>query len=365
MSELYIGLLSGTSADGIDAALVDFSGKMPKLISNLTKPLTNELQQTLISFAEPGLNEIDRLGELDILLGQAFAQAANALLKQAKVSAKEIKAIGSHGQNIRHRPNARYPFTLQIGDPNTIASLTGITTIADFRRKDLSLGGQGAPLAPAFHQALFQTDKTNRIVLNIGGIANITVLEKETTKPVIGFDTGPGNCLMNAWCQKQINKAFDKNGNWAASGAVLNDLLETLLSFAYFQTPNPKSTGRETFNLTWLEAYLKGDENPADVQATLLALTTHSIANAINVFFDAGEILVCGGGVHNDFLMQTLFERCSNFTITSTATYDVDPDTVEAMLFAWLAMRTLNKQTGNLPEVTGAKANAVLGGIWL
>lgn len=363
--QYYIGLLSGTSADAIDAALVLFEENQPvQLIAKSETPFKPELQHAIIAFNEPGENELERMGELSVKLGLAFAEAANALLKKTGLKNTQILAIGSHGQTIRHRPNNASPFTLQIGDPNIIASKTGITTIADFRRKDMALGGQGAPLAPGLHQALFRTTERDRIVLNLGGIANITVLPKDPTKPVMGFDTGPASCLMNAWIYQHQQKTYDKNGEWASSGKIIEFLLKKLLDEPYFAKPVPKSTGRELFNLSWLNKQLTGQEKLEDVQATLLALTAHSISDAIKKYFSSGEIIVCGGGTHNNSLVNSLADTLQSFTVVSSQHYGIDPDFVEALLFAWLAKQTLTHQPGNLINVTGAERSAILGGVY-
>ena len=362
---LFIGLMSGTSADGIDAALVSFEDeKHYKIIEKSDTPFDKKLQQSIIAFNESGDNELDRMGALDVKLGNAFADSVKALLKKAGLKNTDISAIGSHGQTIRHSPNSTDSFTLQIGDPNIIASKTGIKTVADFRRKDLALGGQGAPLAPAFHQAIFRNTQQNRIILNIGGIANITYLPKDQTQKVVGFDTGPGNSLMNAWAQIHLNKAYDENGTWAKSGTVLIDLLNTLLNDPYFKKASPKSTGREYFHLNWLKKHLTGNEKPADVQQTLLQLTVKSILIGANSLCEAGEIIVCGGGAHNETLMQTLGALASPFSVLTSDKQGVDPDSLEAILFAWLAKQTLENKPGNLPEVTGASRLAILGGLY-
>lgn len=366
MNTLYLGLMSGTSADGIDAAVVDFSQTQPRLIATHYDPYSPTLRKKILDLCESGENEIERLAELDVLLGKQFAHAANTLLKNQAISFKDIKAIGSHGQTIRHYPHRQ--FTLQIGDPNIIAAETGITTIADFRRKDLAYGGQGAPLVPAFHQTIFLSEKINRVIVNIGGIANITLLACNVREAIIGFDTGPGNTLLDAWIQFHLKQPHDKDGAWATQGTVQPDLLERLLADHYFQLAPPKSTGREYFNLLWLQKQL--DElgvkiSPADVQATLAELTARTILMSIRKYRFDCEILVCGGGVHNHFLMQRLQQLAEpQFTVTSTDKYGVDPDWVEAMAFAWLARQTMQKKTGNLPSVTGAKQAVVLGGVY-
>lgn len=365
MNELYIGLMSGTSADGIDAALVDFSEAAPKVIATHYLPYPLALREKIHGLCQPGENEIHRFGELDILLGKEFAQAANYLLKQQSLTPSSIKAIGSHGQTIRHYPNHPYQFTVQIGDPNTIAAETNITTVADFRRKDMALGGQGAPLVPAFHQSILATDKCHRAIVNIGGIANVTFLQPANPGHVIGFDTGPGNTLLDAWIHLHEKAAHDENGDWGASGKVDIDLLSQLLSDAYFQLAPPKSTGREYFNLKWLEKHLSKKILTIDVQATLVELTALSIITAIKQHMPNGEILICGGGAHNRFLMTRINELAKpNLRVDTTQKYGIDPDWVEAVAFAWLAKQTLERQPGNLPSVTGAKQAAILGGIY-
>lgn len=357
MNELYIGLMSGTSADGIDAALVDFSQPHPQLIATHYNPYPRELRQLILELCHPGTNEINRLGELDIALGKAFAHTANTLLENQKISSTQIKAIGSHGQTIRHHPHLK--FTLQIGDPNVIAAETGITTIADFRRRDLAHGGQGAPLVPAFHQEIFAS-KESRAIVNIGGIANITVL----TDSVLGFDTGPGNNLLDAWAETHLQKTYDENGTWAAQGKVNIELLNQLLADPYFKLAPPKSTGREYFNLNWLKKFLTPSISAVDVQATLAELTAINITDAVKKHLNTGEIFICGGGAHNAFLLSRIKELAKPLTAHSTSQLGIDPDWVEAIAFAWLAKQTLNKKPGNLTAVTGAKKPAILGGIY-
>lgn len=293
-----------------------------------------------------------------------FAAAINQFLQVYNIAPAQIEAIGSHGQNIYHHPHPPYPFTLQIGDPNTIAALTGITTVADFRRKDLAYGGQGAPLVPAFHAEIFRHPHKNRVIVNIGGIANITVLPADPTQPVIGFDTGPGNALLDSWIAKHLEQTHDHDGKWAAQGQYSETLLNALLSDPYFFHPSPKSTGREYFNLNWLKNFLPFTAKPVDIQATLVELTARSIIDAINKHMLEGEIFVCGGGAHNAFLMQRLGSLAKNYTVSSTQTLHISPDWIEAMAFAWLAKQTLEKKPGNMPQVTGARQTAILGGIY-
>ncbi len=361
MSELYIGLMSGTSLDGIDTVLADFSTPRPKLVASYYYPYTPEQRKTIVALCQPGADEINRLGELDVMLGKQFAQAVRTLLNENNLSAAKIHAIGSHGQTIRHHPQRQ--FTLQIGDPNIIAAETGITTVADFRRRDIACGGQGAPLVPAFHQHIFASNNTNRIILNIGGIANITLLASGKEK-VLGFDTGPGNTLLDAWAEKHLHQPHDKNGAWAAQGKIQTQLLNQLLADPFFKLPAPKSTGREYFNLNWLENQLPKNITSVDVQATLVELTAHSIIDAIKKYFTAGEILVCGGGVHNTFLFSRLQALADGYSVASTQKYGVDPDWVEAIAFAWLAKQTLQKKPGNIAAVTGANRTTILGGVY-
>lgn len=366
--ERYIGLMSGTSADGIDAALVEFNNDKMKLVKNGFTPYPAELRKKVLELYQSNPNEIQRFGELDIELGQAFAQAALNLLKQNAMPLNSITAIGSHGQTIRHHPHKPYAFTLQIGDPNTIAALTGITTIADFRRKDMAFGGQGAPLVPAFHHYLLSNPNKSRVVINIGGIANVTILPHHKHGQVIGFDTGPGNALADAWIYKHLHKNFDAKGEWASQGKVNQGLLKLFLTDDYFKISPPKSTGREYFHLAWLNSYLTRYSQtitPIDVQATLIELTASSILQGIQAFVKNGELIICGGGVHNAYLMARLTELAKpNYTVQSIANFGIDPDVVEAMAFAWLARQTYLRQPGNLPSVTGAKQLCTLGGVY-
>ncbi|BFM14173.1 anhydro-N-acetylmuramic acid kinase [Maricurvus nonylphenolicus] len=371
--ELYIGLMSGTSADGIDAALVDYSQDTPTLVAKLEYPLGSQLKNQILQLCSPGDNEIERMGQLDRLLGQRFAEATLQLLENSPFGAEDIAAVGSHGQTIRHRPPGQLttdeslPFTLQIGDPNTIAELTGITTVADFRRRDVAAKGQGAPLAPAFHQALFTGSTKERFIVNIGGMSNITQLTP--TKPALGFDTGPGNVLMDGWIYQQRGEHYDRDGHWAASGQANLVLLDKLLAHPFLQLPAPKSTGREAFNLAWLEHLLSQFNEPvaaADVQATLLEFTARTISDAIGQASSdhQGEIYICGGGAHNAQLMHRLSQLNQGSQVNSTETIGIAPEWVEAMAFAWLAQRTLQRQAGNLKEVTGANGARILGGIY-
>lgn len=356
--------MSGTSLDGIDAGLVDFSDGKIRLIAFHYTPFSLELRQRIHDLSQPEQPVLLKdYGRLDSQLGQLFAEAALAVLELAAISPDKIKAIGSHGQTVFHDPSQPYGFSLQIGDPNRIAQWTGITTIADFRRRDIAVAGQGAPLVPAFHQAVFGDPTTPITVLNIGGIANITVLDGQH---ISGFDTGPGNTLMDYWCQQHQQKSYDANGDWAASGKVNIDLLGRLKSDDYFQLAPPKSTGKEYFSQTWLQHKLLACSDLAaeDVQATLCQLTADSITDAIIKFAGTSrQILVCGGGAHNRQLLQTLADSL-NIPVLSTEQRGISPDHVEAIAFAWLARQTLNGLPGNLCEVTGASEPVILGGIY-
>jgi anhydro-N-acetylmuramic acid kinase len=364
MTEIYIGLMSGTSLDGIDAALIDFSDGKIKLLEFCYQPYTADFRQQIHQLSQPHqpifLTEI---GEMDAQLGHIFANTVMTLINKAKLASSEIIAIGSHGQTIYHAPEGPNGFSMQIGDPNRIAEITGITTICDFRRRDIANGGQGAPLVPAFHQAIFAKSDNIITVLNIGGIANISILKDNQ---VFGFDTGPGNAFMDYWCQQHIDKPYDCNGEWGSQGKVNSELLTHLLNDAYFDLPPPKSTGKEYFSPNWLKHKLAAfpDCSPVDVQATLCELTSKSIANAIlEHAANSHRILVCGGGAHNHRLMSNLTE-CLSTPVVSTEAYGIHPDHVEAMAFAWLARQTINHLPGNLCSVTGAKKPAVLGGIY-
>ncbi|KFZ38347.1 anhydro-N-acetylmuramic acid kinase [Shewanella mangrovi] len=359
---LYIGLMSGTSMDGVDAALVQFSEGQPTLLACHTENYPEHLYKGLQRLCQPGSDEINRLGRLDRVVGKIFAKAVNALLAKADVDAKDIVAIGSHGQTVRHMPNLEVGFTLQIGDPNTIAIETGIDVIADFRRKDIALGGQGAPLVPAFHQQIFAKPGVNRMIMNIGGIGNVTWLPA-TGNEVLGYDTGPGNTLVDAWIQQVKQEPFDLNGEWAASGIASVPLLTQLLSHPYFLQPAPKSTGRELFNQAWLEQQLSefSQLNEEDIQSTLLDLTCHSIATELTKLSNNGEVYVCGGGALNGELMKRLQALLPHHHIDTTSALGIDPKWVEGIAFAWLAMRHVAGLPANLPAVTGASREAVLG----
>lgn len=367
---LFVGLISGTSADGIDAALVRFAdeagGLHCELVQGTTTAWPFALRARLVALGQGGdARSLDELATLDVQVGEAFAAAANALLEATGTDASLISAIGSHGQTVRHRPagadhDGRHPFSWQIGDASVIAERTGIATVADFRRRDIAAGGQGAPLVPAFHAALLHSSAEDRAVLNLGGIANFTLLPAHGD--VRGFDTGPANALMDAWCERHTGQPFDADGALAASGRIDSMLLARLLDEPWFTLPPPKSSGREQFHLDWLGSRLCGDEAVGDVQATLLELSATTIAGALTKYQPATKrVLACGGGVRNGALMQRLQAHLPDLALESTAAYGLDPDFVEAMAFAWLARQTLLGRPGNLPAVTGARGPRVLG----
>jgi anhydro-N-acetylmuramic acid kinase len=362
---LYLGLISGTSADGIDAALVRFTDGRPGLVAGLTHPWDEILRGRILAVAQDELRlDLDAYGRLDVAVGLAFADAARAVLDRAGVAANEVTALGSHGQTIRHRPTGEFPFTLQIGDPSVIAERTGVDTVADFRRPDIAAGGQGAPLVPAFHATVLRPEQGSRVVLNLGGIANVTRLAPDGG--VTGFDTGPANGLMDAWCLRHRGQPFDRDGLFAASGRVDPTLLAELLADAYFALSPPKSTGREHFHLAWLDAHPRvAALAPEDVQATLLALGAVSVVDAIEQYAaDATDVVACGGGVHNKALMDAIAVRLEGRPLHASGAFGIDPDMMEAMAFAWLAYRRLRGEPGNLPAVTGASGSRLLGAVY-
>lgn len=366
MSELYIGLMSGTSLDGIDAALVDCKDEKVQLVEFEYLPLPADIQNTIQRLSKPdALISLKEYGTMDARLGHFFAEAVNTLLAKANITAASVNAIGSHGLTIYHAPDMTFPFSLQIGDPNIIAEKTGITTVADFRRRDIAACGQGAPLVPAFHQAVFQYPDEHRCIVNIGGIANITVLPRNQSEKVIGFDTGPGNTLMDLWIKLYRNLSYDKNGAWAKTGKIDHDLVALLKQDPYFNTAPPKSTGKEYFSLPWVYQYFDAFSYKAeDVQASLCFLTAITICDAIKKYApDNDRVLICGGGIHNDYLRELIQQQMA-CPVESTEQYGLHPDHVEAMAFAWLARQTMNNLPGNLKEVTGAVNSVILGGIY-
>lgn len=360
-NELFIGLMSGTSLDGVDAVILERSPQQDTIRQTGFEPYPLELRDTLLGLQHPAHDELHLTACVSNQLAQLYANAVKQVLAAADLTSQQISAIGCHGQTIRHRPEAGY--TLQIGNAALLAELTGITVVSDFRSRDIAAGGQGAPLVPAFHQAAFSLAGRHRVILNIGGIANITALPR--TGPVIGFDTGPGNLLMDAWATKHLGKRYDLNGDWAATGKVIEPLLASCLKEPFFSLPPPKSTGRDLFNLGWLESKITVSMTPADVQRTLLELTTVSIAEAILTHCDdADEIYVCGGGAHNEALLKALRSRLPRTSILLTDTLGISADWVEAAAFAWLASQALRRAPGNLAEVTGAKGERILGAVY-
>lgn len=375
--ELYIGVMSGTSMDGVDTALVSIEGTNITLLAHDEFPMPSELKERLLKVCIGQKTDLIAIGELDHQLGHLFADAVLQLLEKSNTLASAVTAIGNHGQTVFHQPTGDAPFTMQLGDANIISARTNISTVADFRRKDMALGGQGAPLVPAFHQHIFSTQDSTVVVLNIGGISNISVLPAQLNPEhpsdinfepnVIGYDTGPGNMLMDAWIKKQRGEQYDHDGQYAQSGQVSEPLLNQLLSDDYFTQAAPKSTGRERFNLPWLELQLAHHSlTGEDVQATLLEFTAVSIANEV-LRYQVGnkpELLVCGGGVRNTFLMARLQQLLPNWMVASTQTKGIDSDYMEAMAFAWLAHQRIHGLPSNLPQVTGASRLASLGVIY-
>jgi anhydro-N-acetylmuramic acid kinase len=361
---LYLGLMSGTSMDAIDAAVVDFDVSPLRILAASATPFERGLKQRIAALMDcPDEVALDELGQLDIAVGRAFAEAASALLRSAAIAPADVTAIGCHGQTIRHRPDLRLPFTTQIGDPNTVAEMTGITVVADFRRRDVSAGGQGAPLLPVFHDLVFRNDDEDRVIVNLGGIGNVTILIRGTT--VTGFDTGPGNRLLDAWIAQHRGVDYDADGTWAGTGQCDTTLLNHLLDEPYLMAPPPKSTGRELFNLAWLQNKLGlFERRPQDVQATLQAFTAVSVANAVRQFAPGAALYVCGGGTHNQGLLDALGRLVAPNRVASTAVLGLDPDYVEAVAFAWFARRTLAGQTSSAGSVTGARGARILGGIY-
>lgn len=357
---LYIGLMSGTSLDGVDAVLVRIEPAL-EIITTHFAPFPPALREQLLALCAPGDNEIERLGKADRALGECYAQACEALLSQSNIPAEDVAAIGCHGQTIRHHPGAE-GFSLQIGSADVLAARTGIAVVNNFRNRDMVLGGQGAPLVPMFHARAFGREGERRALINIGGMANVTLLQGQTVEG--GYDTGPGNVLMDSWYGKHHAGTLDRNGDWAASGKVIGSLLATWLEDPYFHQPAPKSTGREHFNLRWLTQALAGDESAEDIQATLAELTAETIAREVNAF-GAEAAYVCGGGAHNLHLMTRLRHHLAPTPCNSTDVLGISPDWVEACAFAWLAHARLHGIHGNATRVTGASKPAVLGALYL
>lgn len=363
--QLFIGIMSGTSLDGIDVALCSFENNACQLLETHFAPYSAQIKTKLLALHKPGNNELETAALMGNSLAVMYADAVKALLASKKINASAITAIGCHGQTIRHRPgfNDGIGFTLQIGNAALLAERTGITVVSDFRSRDIAAGGQGAPLVPAFHQAVFGNSQLNRALINIGGIANITYLSKKGD--VLGFDSGPGNMLLDAWVKQRLGKAYDEDGAWASTGVVLDALLYGMLAEPYFAMPPPKSTGRDLFNDDWLKRHLLYPHlRPQDVARTLVALTAQSIHDALGKCGDVDEVYLCGGGARNSLLKNSLQSLLGETKVLFTDALGVGVDWVEAAAFAWLAKQTLENRPGNLPAVTGAKGLRVLGAIY-
>ena len=367
----YVGVMTGTSMDGLDVAVLETDQCPPTIVAATTLPLPSELARSLAALVVPGDGEIDRLGVVDAALGEFIGRSVRDCLASWDIAVRDVRAIGSHGQTVRHRPVANRPFTLQVGDPNRIAEISGIDTVADFRRRDMAAGGQGAPLAPLFHEALFRHSVRHRVVVNIGGIANATVLPAETAA-MVGFDTGPGNALLDAWSRHCRDEPYDRDGAWAGGGQVLAPLLAVLQRDPFVHASPPKSTGKETYHLDYVERAerhaTQGSDafDAADVQATLAEFTAWSIAFAIRRWGpSSGDVVVCGGGRRNADLMGRLQRHLSDFDLATSDDLGVDGDALEAAAFAWFAHRTLAGKPSNAPAVTGARGDRVLGAVYV
>ena len=358
----YIGLMSGTSLDGVDAALVSFENDIATILNTFFIPYPEDLKLAILEMHNPSFDELERSQCLSIQLTHLYAKAVGGLfLHHDRHNTQNIRAIGCHGQTLRHRPDLE--FTLQLNNPALLAELTGITVVADFRSRDIAAGGQGAPLVPAFHHATFQHPSIHRVIVNIGGISNLTDLNPQ--RPVTGFDCGPGNILLDAWCEKHTGQAYDKDGAWSTQGWVNEAFLTVLMQHPFFNAYPPKSTGRETFNINWLESLTPDDLSPVDVQATLLELSARCIADDIEKHcVGATEVYLCGGGAHNIALKSRLSQLLPKMTLALTESLGIPANWVEAVAFAWLAKQSLLGLPGNLPEVTGARGPRVLGAIY-
>ena len=356
--------MTGTSVDGLDVALLSVDDELA-IVATETVPLPTVLAASLTALAAPADNEVVRIGVADARLGQFIGETVRACLDRWAVSAKDIRAIGSHGQTVRHHPDTEPPFTVQIGDPNRIAEVAGIDTVADFRRRDMAAGGEGAPLVPLFHEALFRHAARTRVVVNIGGIANVTILPSASTM-LTGFDTGPGNALMDAWSRECLNLPFDRDGRWAATGNAAPELLARLAKDPFIRRQPPKSTGKERYHIGYIEAACAGLAlAPEDVQASLAEFTARSIAEAISRWAsDASEVVACGGGRRNAYLMQRLAANIADRTLCTSDDLGLNGDGLEAAAFAWFAHRTLQRQPSNAPAATGALGARVLGGVY-
>lgn len=360
----YIGVMSGTSLDGVDVVLAAIDEHKVLQQASYSHPFPANLRRDVLAICQGQNLTLSQLGQLDVRLGRLFAQAINELMLREDLKPGDVVAVGCHGQTVWHEPAGEGPHTMQIGDNNQIVALTGVTVVGDFRRRDMALGGQGAPLVPAFHQAVLAHPSERRMILNIGGIANLSLLLPG--KPTTGFDTGPGNMLMDAWIGLHCDLAFDKDAAWARGGSVITSLLQHMLSDPYFAAPAPKSTGREYFNLAWLERQLAqfSGITPQDIQATLVELTAVTVAEQVLLSGGCERLMVCGGGARNPLLMARIAHLLPGIEVTTTDELGIDGDNMEALAFAWLAARTLSGLPGNLPSVTGASHACLLGAIY-
>lgn len=366
-SHLFAGLMSGTSMDAVDVVLVDLSSEdRYRLVATHRHDYAPSLRKRLLAVNDQ--LDLKSIAELDTLTAHAFSQAVLELLDLANLPAEAVSALGSHGQTIFHHPSAPISNSIQIGNPALVAHLTGISVVADFRRADIAAGGEGAPLVPAFHRQFMSCRHENRAILNLGGIANVTLLPSDASAPIIGFDSGPGNCLLDGWIRQARQLDYDADGEWAQSGEISHELLERLLNHPYFSLPAPKSTGKDEFHLAWLRsecAALRTPLAPEDVQATLMELTARSVAMAITSATPVvHSTFVCGGGVNNGALVGRIGELIAPIAITSSDSLGLDPHWIEAVAFAWLAQQRLLGHAGNLPSVTGASEPMVLGALY-
>ncbi|MBF7696660.1 anhydro-N-acetylmuramic acid kinase [Acinetobacter rathckeae] len=370
MTSIYIGVMTGTSMDGIDFVAASFEPLT--LHATLSIAFEPDLKDELMALTRPGDNEIDRMGKADVALAKKIAHGINQLIDYNGLNREQIRAIGCHGQTIRHRPEDG--FTLQLGDPNIITEITQIAVVSDFRRRDMAAGGQGAPLVPAFHQAIFQHNQIDRVILNLGGIANVSLLPANKKHKILGFDTGPANILMDGWCRRHTGQPFDENGDWAAHGTAIRPLLDRLYAHDFFSKEPPKSTGREDFNLDWLDdqlidwrndpEYEELDDTAENIQATLAKLTVRAIQKAVyRSGMKDGEMYVCGGGAYNSYVLEQLRWRLRKheWSVQTTDVLGLSPTWVESTAFAWLAMQFIAQRSGNVPAVTGASGTRILG----
>ena len=375
--DLFIGLMSGTSLDGVDGVLLDLTDSQPKVIANASAGFTPAFRQELLELNSPTVNELHRAMVAGNQIACTYAQVVRdllALVAHLGIDASLVRAIGAHGQTVRHRPapelsltGCTTAYTLQLNNPALLAELTGIDVVADMRSRDIAAGGQGAPLVPAFHRQVFASTNQDVAVLNLGGIANLTVLPARNDAPVLGFDCGPGNALMDYWCHRHIGHMFDHQGAWAASGQCQSEVLSALLDEAYFSQVPPKSTGRDLFSTAWLEHKLAPfvQKNPVDIQATLVELTASACSQSVLRYAkDSKLLIVCGGGAFNSFLVQRLQAMLPGTEVCGSEQFGMPPLQVEASAFAWLAKQTLEHKPGNLPSVTGAKGARLLGAIY-